>query len=72
MVNIDFFKDLLEVLRSLVSRTNGSDAPGGTDEKDEEEELDQDVRAMYHRLQCIVTAFELLSGQGLCTFAIST
>ncbi|KAF7338322.1 Nucleolar complex-associated protein 3 [Mycena venus] len=55
LVNIDFFKDLLKVLKELVAR-----------EPDEDEEAD-DVDAskdVQQRLQCIVTAFELLSGQG--------
>lgn len=27
--------------------------------------LDSDARDIHHRLHCIVTAFELLSGQGM-------
>ncbi|KAF8212271.1 nucleolar complex-associated protein-domain-containing protein [Mycena galopus ATCC 62051] len=56
LVNIDFFKDLLKVLKELVAR----------EEDDEDEETDE-VNAskdVQQRLQCIVTAFELLSGQG--------
>ncbi|KAI0046095.1 nucleolar complex-associated protein 3 [Auriscalpium vulgare] len=61
LVSVDFFKDLMKVLKGLVSRDSPGDedvddatpshAPGGYD----------DIR---HRLSCIVTAFELLSGQG--------
>ncbi|KAJ7109342.1 nucleolar complex-associated protein-domain-containing protein [Mycena epipterygia] len=55
LVNIDFFKDLLKVLKELVAR-----------EADDDEEVDEaDASKDVHlRLQCIVTAFELLSGQG--------
>ena len=57
LVNIDFFKDLLAVLKGLMMR----EAP------------DQDLQANVtieganqarHSLLCIVTAFELLTGQG--------
>ncbi|BGP09476.1 hypothetical protein JCM10049v2_005347 [Rhodotorula toruloides] len=64
LVNIDFFRDLLEVLKGLVYR--------GTDEGDIDEEVDEvaddsiDVKRndMREKLLCIVTAFELLQGQG--------
>ncbi|KAF7964822.1 hypothetical protein HWV62_2733 [Athelia sp. TMB] len=54
LVNIDFFKDLLKVLKGLIS-PEADDA--GADDA-------QDAPAIQHRLLCIVTAFELLSGQG--------
>ncbi|CAK5277429.1 unnamed protein product, partial [Mycena citricolor] len=54
LVNIDFFRDLLKVLKDLVVREIES-------EEDDEPDMTRDVRL---RLQCIVTAFELLSGQG--------
>jgi nucleolar complex protein 3 len=53
-VNIDFFKDLMKVLKSLVAR-DAEDIQG-------DPKVGRDVQ---HRLLCIVTAFELLSGQGL-------
>ncbi|KAJ7940673.1 CBF/Mak21 family-domain-containing protein [Mycena leptocephala] len=54
LVNIDFFKDLLKVLKELVAReVDGDEA--------DEADASKDVQL---RLQCIVTAFELLSGQG--------
>jgi nucleolar complex protein 3 len=60
LVNIDFFKDLMKVLKELISR-----------ESEEVEDDDgtapttpKDARDIQHRLLCIVTAFELLSGQG--------
>ncbi|KAJ7219237.1 nucleolar complex-associated protein-domain-containing protein [Mycena pura] len=55
LVNIDFFKDLLKVLKELIAR-----------EVDEDEGACEanTNRDVLHRLQCIVTAFQLLSGQG--------
>ncbi|KAG6868376.1 hypothetical protein C0993_004022 [Termitomyces sp. T159_Od127] len=56
LVNIDFFKDLLAVLKELISR-----------ESDDDDTIDFTVTSannIRHRLSCIVTAFELLSGQG--------
>ncbi|KAJ6502583.1 nucleolar complex-associated protein-domain-containing protein [Mycena sanguinolenta] len=53
LVNIDFFKDLLKVLKELVTR-----------EPDEEADDEDAFKDVQQRLQCIVTAFELLSGQG--------
>lgn len=49
LVNIDFFRDLMAVLKHLMEREQAAD------------EEDSDIPL---RLQCIVTAFELLSGQG--------
>lgn len=61
LVNIDFFKDLMTVLKELVSRESN-------DVEEEEEagtiSTSKDARDIQHRLLCIVTAFELLSGQG--------
>ncbi|KAJ7273676.1 nucleolar complex-associated protein-domain-containing protein [Mycena haematopus] len=55
LVNIDFFKDLLKVLKELVARED--------DDEDDAEDTDAS-KDVQQRLQCIVTAFELLSGQG--------
>ncbi|KAJ7343520.1 nucleolar complex-associated protein-domain-containing protein [Mycena albidolilacea] len=55
LVNIDFFKDLLKVLKELVAREVDDD------DEDTAKDASKDVQ---QRLQCIVTAFELLSGQG--------
>jgi nucleolar complex protein 3 len=59
-VNIDFFKDLMKVLKELISR-----------EPDDVEDDDgtistkpKDTKDIQYQLLCIVTAFELLSGQG--------
>ncbi|KAG8688780.1 hypothetical protein FRC08_011261 [Ceratobasidium sp. 394] len=56
MVNVDFFKDLLQVLKELVER--------GTFHEEGEGELVQESEVLRQRLLCISTAFELLSGQG--------
>ncbi|KIP09121.1 hypothetical protein PHLGIDRAFT_116684 [Phlebiopsis gigantea 11061_1 CR5-6] len=63
LVNIDFFKDLMQVLKELMTRdpsassTDGDAQPSGADRL-------LHVRQVQHQLLCIVTAFELLSGQG--------
>ncbi|KAL5490482.1 hypothetical protein ACEPAI_5315 [Sanghuangporus weigelae] len=65
LVNIDFFKDLLQVLREHVSRV-----PKSQQTKEEtvaelkKGSLISDAQGMHQRLHCVVTAFELLSGQG--------
>ncbi|THH03855.1 hypothetical protein EW145_g5953 [Phellinidium pouzarii] len=66
LVNIDFFRDLLQVLRDHISRSTTDAVEGEEKEKDisQEEDIKHDVQDMHRRLQCIVTAFELLSGQG--------
>jgi nucleolar complex protein 3 len=57
LVNVDFFKDLMSVLRNVVS-PDSHDNDGVYNEGDATERL-------YLRLLGIVTAFELLSGQGV-------
>ncbi|GAA5841831.1 hypothetical protein JCM3766R1_005584 [Sporobolomyces carnicolor] len=63
LVNIDFFRDLLEVLKGIIKR-GVEDAA----EEDEEEEFGTSLSSTRNdtreRLLCIVTAFELLQGQG--------
>ncbi|GAA5929972.1 Noc3p [Sporobolomyces koalae] len=63
LVNIDFFRDLLEVLKGIIKRGVEDFA-----EDDEEEEtgtaLSSTRNDTRERLLCIVTAFELLQGQG--------
>ncbi|KAH8099477.1 nucleolar complex-associated protein 3 [Cristinia sonorae] len=57
LVNIDFFKDLMQVLKDLMSRESTK-----VDESDPKPTTDaQDIQ---HQLLCVSTAFELLSGQG--------
>lgn len=61
LVNVDFFTDLLQVLRTLMA----GDASKDDSAEAEDVVLDSDARDIHHRLHCIVTAFELLSGQGM-------
>ena len=53
LVNIDFFKDLMQVLKDLISQ-----------EAHPTDELSNGTEIIRQRLLCIATAFELLSGQG--------
>ncbi|KAF9227961.1 NOC3p-domain-containing protein [Gyrodon lividus] len=59
LVNIDFFKDLMQVLKNLITRESDED-----DSDDRESRSSDHSTDTQHRLLCIVTAFELLSGQG--------
>ncbi|KAG1756821.1 nucleolar complex-associated protein-domain-containing protein [Suillus paluster] len=60
LINIDFFKDLMQVLKDLIIR----ESPG-QDPTDDPQRFGVDATTdIQHRLLCIVTAFELLSGQG--------
>jgi nucleolar complex protein 3 len=60
LINIDFFKDLMQVLKDLILR----EAPK-QDASDNPEPFGIDATTdIQYRLLCIVTAFELLSGQG--------
>ncbi|CAA7271730.1 unnamed protein product [Cyclocybe aegerita] len=61
LVNIDFFKDLMKVLRDLIAM----EEPVASDTPDLRSANTQDMsEGVSRRLMCIVTAFELLSGQG--------
>ncbi|THU90726.1 nucleolar complex-associated protein 3 [Dendrothele bispora CBS 962.96] len=55
LVNIDFFKDLMKVLKGHIERD---------DDEYEDGNVIPDEQKTKCRLLCIVTAFELLSGQG--------
>ncbi|EIW85217.1 nucleolar complex-associated protein 3 [Coniophora puteana RWD-64-598 SS2] len=57
LINVDFFRDLLQVLRGLIERDSSDDDESGAPGTDL-------VNSIQHRLLCIMTAFELLSGQG--------
>ncbi|KAI0695905.1 nucleolar complex-associated protein-domain-containing protein [Cytidiella melzeri] len=59
LVNIDFFKDLMQVLKGQMTREAHvqHDNDPGTQPVSH-------VQDVQHHLLCIVTAFELLSGQG--------
>ncbi|WVN86488.1 uncharacterized protein L203_101652 [Cryptococcus depauperatus CBS 7841] len=66
-INIDFFRDLLVVLRKIM--TDASDQSKEQGESEDESLLDQTdpvgaSRKVRIRLLAIVTAFDLLSGQG--------
>jgi nucleolar complex protein 3 len=54
-VNVDFFKDLITVLKGHINRAAAQTEDGPSS-------LVGDVRL---RLDCTVTAFELLTGQGM-------
>ncbi|KAF6765174.1 nucleolar complex-associated protein 3 [Ephemerocybe angulata] len=62
LVNIDFFKDLMQVLKDLIDLDTTVD-PEESDVKVASGSLGE-FRNVCHRLLCINTAFELLSGQG--------
>ncbi|KAI0302257.1 nucleolar complex-associated protein-domain-containing protein [Russula brevipes] len=74
LVSIDFFRDLMRVLKDLVTRvpspTSGRDRDDDDDDRKDdpwkEKSHGHTVRAgnAQHQLSCIVTAYELLSGQG--------
>lgn len=64
LVNIEFFRDLLKVLKNIIK------GDGSMDDEEEEDFAGPDVvgKGIETRLRmlAIVTAFELLSGQGMC------
>ena len=60
MVNIDFFKDLLKVLKNLISMEESPSEDGEIGAPTTTHVFEPVSR----QLLCIVTAFELLSGQG--------
>ena len=66
LVNIDFFKDLLQVLKTLMTRDVDEDedarAPGSSSAPAPRDV--SNIATVQHQLLCVVTAFELLSGQG--------
>lgn len=61
LVNVDFFRDLLENLKRLM-RLQSASTSMHVDETDEAKQAI--IVSLRERLLCIVTAFELLSGQG--------
>ncbi|KAI5986030.1 nucleolar complex-associated protein-domain-containing protein [Pisolithus orientalis] len=60
LVNVDFFKDLMQVLRGLIVR----ESTGEGDSESPDWDTADNAADILNRLLCIVTAFELLSGQG--------
>ena len=69
MVNIDFFKDLLKVLKNLISMEESAPEDGGIESPTS---ILFKLEPVSRQLMCIVTAFELLSGQGSFVLMIST
>ncbi|KAH9946186.1 nucleolar complex-associated protein 3 [Epithele typhae] len=69
LVNIDFFKDLLQVLKTLMTRDadtdedGADDATAGASAATAAPDGGRDIATVQHQLLCVVTAFELLSGQ---------
>ncbi|KAL0571688.1 hypothetical protein V5O48_010275 [Marasmius crinis-equi] len=61
LVNIDFFKDLMKVLKELIAK---DEAAAGGGEGIPEGVTEQNAERAKHKLLCVVTAFELLTGQG--------
>ncbi|KAI0670464.1 nucleolar complex-associated protein 3 [Trametes maxima] len=64
LVNIDFFKDLLQVLKTLMARDADVHADGDEDAPVSGPHDASNIATVQHQLLCVVTAFELLSGQG--------
>ena len=68
LVNVDFFKDLMNTLKEIVGdsamENPATDGQEGEAAANEEERID----GLALRLQCIITAFELLTGQGSPSF----
>ena len=67
LVSVDFFRDLMRVLKDLVTRVpppaGGRDNGDGKDSALQEQSHAPTNRAR-HQLSCVLTAYELLSGQG--------
>ncbi|KAI0831218.1 nucleolar complex-associated protein-domain-containing protein [Trametes gibbosa] len=65
LVNIDFFKDLLQVLKTLMTRGADEHVDGDVDAPASgPHDASNIIATVQHQLLCVVTAFELLSGQG--------
>ncbi|KAF2686255.1 nucleolar complex protein-like protein 3 [Lentithecium fluviatile CBS 122367] len=68
LINQDFFGDILEALRDIISTAELAAAAELDDDDDEEEEEDQDDDVLERNLTresllCVITAFALLEGQ---------
>ena len=61
LVNVDFFKDLMQVLKQLTSRESSPNEESVGSVGGDTSAYRRDIR---YQLLCIVTAFELLTGQG--------
>jgi len=68
LVSIDFFRDLMSVLKDLATRApypTGGEHDDGVDSTYTPQEKSHALAAnARHQLSCILTAYELLSGQG--------
>lgn len=72
LVSVDFFRDLMRVLKDLVTRV--PHPAGGRGDDDGKDSVLQEQSQSHaptertenarHQLSCILTAYELLSGQG--------
>lgn len=64
LVNIDFFKDLMNVLKDLIAMEEAYASERAADSDSSPASAHAFQQAIMRQLMCIVTAFELLSGQG--------
>ncbi|KZT61823.1 nucleolar complex-associated protein 3 [Calocera cornea HHB12733] len=69
LINIDFFRDLLETLKTIIREVDGDSEEGQEDGEGQGQQSQQGgenevVRACRTKLLCVVTAFQLLTGQG--------
>ncbi|KAJ4356496.1 uncharacterized protein N0V89_004530 [Didymosphaeria variabile] len=67
LINQDFFGDILEALRDIISTAELSEAAQADDDEEEEEEEDDNElperNITRESLLCVITAFALLQGQ---------
>lgn len=73
LVSIDFFRDLMRVLKDLVTRIPHAH-PADRGDEDDDDDAPREISQVpttqaenakhQHQLSCILTAYELLSGQG--------
>ncbi|KAF2180822.1 nucleolar complex-associated protein 3 [Zopfia rhizophila CBS 207.26] len=69
LINQDFFGDILEALRDLISRAEASVNADVDDESEDDEDKVSQRYATRESLLCIITAFALLQGQDGATAA---
>ncbi|KAF1344430.1 nucleolar complex-associated protein-domain-containing protein [Delphinella strobiligena] len=68
LINQDFFGDILEALRDMISTAESNPQDGGQDDEDDDEEDEEEADSKPRNLNresllCIITAFALLQGQ---------
>ncbi|KAH3939055.1 hypothetical protein HBH70_220350 [Parastagonospora nodorum] len=77
LINQDFFGDILEALRDIITTAEVSAAAAVSDDEDEDASDDDDENEAPERnltresLLCVITAFALLEGQDAAKFASS-